>query len=82
MTAPPAPPRQSVFRFSRSVRAVHWARAALVVVLILTAAVLYNGSLSLLVGHRHAVELVHVCAGLSLPVPTGSRAQAPPATRQ
>ena len=69
MTAPPVPQRQSVFRFSRGVRAVHWALAAPVVVLILTAALLYNGSLSLLVGHRHAVELVHVCAGLALPVP-------------
>jgi formate dehydrogenase subunit gamma len=48
---------------------VHWTVAALVVVLILTAAVLYNGSLSLAVGHRHAVELVHVYAGLGLPVP-------------
>lgn len=69
MTPPPASGRQSVPRFSRSVRAVHWALAVLVTVLLLTAAVLYNGSLSLLVGHRHAVELVHVCAGLALPVP-------------
>jgi formate dehydrogenase subunit gamma len=70
MTASPAPPpAQTVLRFSRGVRAVHWTVAALVVVLILTAAVLYNGSLSVLVGHRHAVELVHVYAGLLLPVP-------------
>jgi formate dehydrogenase subunit gamma len=70
MTAPPAPPSaQTVLRFSRGVRAVHWTVATLVVVLILTAAVLYNGSLSVLLGHRHAVELVHVYAGLLLPVP-------------
>ncbi len=69
MTAAPTPPPQTVLRFSRAVRAVHWAVAALVVVLIVTAAVLYNGSLSLLVGHRHAVEVVHVYAGLALPVP-------------
>jgi formate dehydrogenase subunit gamma len=69
MTAPPAPPPRTVARFSRGVRAVHWTVAGLVVVLILTAAVLYNGSLSLLVGHRHAVELVHVYAGLAVPVP-------------
>jgi formate dehydrogenase subunit gamma len=69
MTAPPATPPTTVLRFSRGVRAVHWTVAALVVVLILTAAVLYNGSLSLAVGHRHAVELVHVYAGLGLPVP-------------
>lgn len=48
---------------------MHWALAALVVVLLLTAAVLYNGSLSVLVGHRHVVELVHVYAGLLLPLP-------------
>jgi formate dehydrogenase subunit gamma len=64
-----ARPPQSVVRFSRGVRAVHWTLAALVTVLLLTAAVLYNGSLALLVGHRHAVELVHVVAGLTLPVP-------------
>jgi formate dehydrogenase subunit gamma len=68
MGTPPAPP-STVLRFSHGVRAVHWSVAALVVVLIVTAAVLYNGSLSLVVGHRHAVELVHVYAGLALPVP-------------
>jgi formate dehydrogenase subunit gamma len=64
MTAPP-----TVLRFGRGVRAVHWAVAALVVVLVLTAAALYYGPLSLVIGHRHAVELVHVYAGLALPVP-------------
>jgi formate dehydrogenase subunit gamma len=68
MTAPASPPR-TVLRFSRGVRAVHWTVAGLVVVLVLTAAVLYNGSLSLVVGHRHAVEQVHVYAGLALPAP-------------
>jgi formate dehydrogenase subunit gamma len=69
MTATPTAPPRTVLRFSRGVRAVHWAVAALVVVLVLTAAALYDGSLSLFVGHRHAVELVHVSAGLALPVP-------------
>jgi formate dehydrogenase subunit gamma len=70
MTAPPAPPSaQTVLRFSRGMRAVHWTAATLVVVLLLTAAVLYNGPLSVLVGHRHALELVHISAGLLLPVP-------------
>jgi formate dehydrogenase subunit gamma len=64
-----APPPRTVLRFSPDVRAVHWTVAGLVVVLILTAAVLYNGSLSLIVGYRHAVEQVHVYAGLLLPVP-------------
>lgn len=38
-------------------------------VCILTAAVLYNGSLSISVGHRHLVELVHVYCGFALPAP-------------
>jgi formate dehydrogenase subunit gamma len=36
---------------------------------VVTAAVLYNGSLALAVGHRHVVETVHVYAGYALPVP-------------
>jgi formate dehydrogenase subunit gamma len=36
---------------------------------ILTAAVLYNGAIAVLVGHRHLVELVHVYSGFALPVP-------------
>jgi formate dehydrogenase subunit gamma len=56
-------------RFSRAERAVHWTLAALMITCILTAVVLYNGSLALLVGHRHVVELIHVYSGLALPVP-------------
>src|SRR3954464_13786652 len=56
-------------RFSRGERAAHWTLAALMTISIVTAAVLYNGSLALLIGHRHAVELVHVYAGFALPVP-------------
>jgi len=56
-------------RFTRGERIAHWTLAVLMILCILTAAVLYNGSLALLVGHRHAVELVHVCAGFALPVP-------------
>lgn len=69
MAASAAPPPQTVLRFTRSARAVHWTLAGLVIVLILSAAVLYDGTLGLLVGHRHAVELVHVYTGLVLPVP-------------
>ena len=39
------------------------------IICILTAAVLYNGSLSIRVGHRHLVELIHVYSGFALPVP-------------
>lgn len=59
----------TVPRFSRAVRLVHWSVAALMLTCIATAAVLYNGSLAVLVGHRRTVELIHVYAGLALPVP-------------
>src|SRR3954454_13121215 len=36
---------------------------------LVTAAILYNGSLMLAVGHRHLVETIHVWSGLALPVP-------------
>jgi formate dehydrogenase subunit gamma len=58
-----------VHRFSASVRAVHWATTVLMVSCILTAAVLYNGSLAIQVGHRRAVELIHVYSGFALPIP-------------
>lgn len=41
----------------------------LMLVCIVTAAILYNGSFALAVGHRRAVELVHVYCGFALPVP-------------
>lgn len=56
-------------RFSRAVRCVHWTAGWLTIVCILTAAVLYNGSLAVLVGNRRVVELVHVCSGYALLVP-------------
>jgi formate dehydrogenase subunit gamma len=59
----------SLHRFSRAERAVHWTVAALMLVCVLTAAVLYNGSLAIPVGHRHLVELIHVYAGFALPAP-------------
>jgi len=36
---------------------------------LVTAVILYNGSLMLAVGHRHLVETIHVWSGLALPVP-------------
>ncbi|MDP9094221.1 MAG: cytochrome b/b6 domain-containing protein [Actinomycetota bacterium] len=62
-----APARLS--RFSRAERAVHRTTAVLMTVCIVTAAILYNGSLAIRIGHRHVVELVHVYAGFALPVP-------------
>jgi formate dehydrogenase subunit gamma len=56
-------------RFTAAERAVHWAVAVLMTVCIATAAILYNGSLAVLVGHRHLVEQVHVWCGYAMPVP-------------
>ncbi|MDQ1663713.1 MAG: formate dehydrogenase subunit gamma [Blastococcus sp.] len=61
--------QRSLHRFSRSQRAVHRTLAALMLISVLTAATLYNGSLALLIGHRHVVEVVHVYAGFALPAP-------------
>ncbi|MDX6360594.1 MAG: formate dehydrogenase subunit gamma [Nocardioidaceae bacterium] len=62
-------PEGEVDRFSTAVRWVHGLTGLFMIACILTAAVLYNGSLAVLVGHRYAVELVHVYSGFALPVP-------------
>ncbi len=62
----PTTPDGDIGRFSRSVRVVHRVTAILMTTCILTAAVLYNGSLAIRVGHRHLVELVHVYCGFAL----------------
>ncbi|HEX2192433.1 MAG TPA: cytochrome b/b6 domain-containing protein [Acidimicrobiales bacterium] len=56
-------------RFDGVERALHWSTAALFLVLLATAAVLYFGELSTLVGRRELVRQVHVASGLLLPVP-------------
>ena len=66
MTRPPEP---GLLRFSRAVRWVHGLAGVLVLVLISSAAVLYNSSLQVLVGHRPVVEAVHVWSGFALPLP-------------
>lgn len=58
-----------VLRFDRPVRWVHGCVGALTLGCLLTAAVLYNGSLAVLVGHRYLVEQVHVWCGFALPAP-------------
>ena len=52
-------------RFSRAERWVHRSSALLMGVCLVTAFVLYYGPASLFVGHRRAVELVHVVANLA-----------------
>ncbi|WP_067563451.1 cytochrome b/b6 domain-containing protein [Nocardia acidivorans] len=56
-------------RFARAERWVHWLIAMLVLTCMVTAAILYNGSLAVLVGNRRIVEIVHVYSGFALPVP-------------
>ncbi|MCU1646786.1 MAG: fdnI [Nocardia sp.] len=69
MTRPADAPARDLHRFSRAERWVHWLTGVLVVICILTAAILYNGSLAVLVGNRHTVEIIHVYCGFALPVP-------------
>jgi formate dehydrogenase subunit gamma len=61
--------RRLVLRFSRPVRWIHGVTGALLLVCILTAAILYNGSIAVLVGNRYIVEQIHVWCGFALPVP-------------
>jgi formate dehydrogenase subunit gamma len=58
-----------LLRFTRAERWVHRSTAALMVTCLVTAAILYIGPLSVLVGRRTVVVWVHVLAGVGLPVP-------------
>ena len=73
MSAPetrvPAETGVTIDRFSRSSRWVHWLTAVPMIICILTAAVLYNGQISVIAGHRYLVEQIHVYSGFALPVP-------------
>ncbi|HUB69383.1 MAG TPA: cytochrome b/b6 domain-containing protein [Acidimicrobiales bacterium] len=60
---------ERVARFSRTERAVHWVTAVLVLTLVVTGAVLYVPSLSVLVGHRLIVENTHIFVGVSVFIP-------------
>ncbi len=59
----------TVDRFSMGSRWVHGLTGTFMILCILTAAILYNGSIAVLVGHRYLVEQIHVCSGFALPVP-------------
>ncbi len=59
----------SLERFTPAERWVHRATGVLMGTCLLTAFVLYYGPVSLAVGHRHTVELVHVWAGYALAAP-------------
>ncbi len=59
----------TVRRFTGGERWVHWGTAALMVICIVTAAFLYVGPLAIFAGRRRVIELIHVYAGLGLPLP-------------
>ena len=69
MAATTTPTSERALRFDRIERAVHWSNALLFGVCIVTAAMLYVGPLSGIVGQRDIVKAVHVWAGVLLPVP-------------
>ncbi len=48
---------------------MHWLTSVFMGICILTAAILYNASIAVLVGHRYLVEQIHVYSGIALPVP-------------
>jgi len=69
-TAPSdVPVRARLARFDQAEQVLHWANAGLFGVLMLTAAILYIGPLTALVGRRELVRGTHVVAGLALPIP-------------
>jgi formate dehydrogenase subunit gamma len=61
--------RRPIERFTLAERSVHRATAALMLTLIMTGAVLYLPSLSVAIGHRPAVALIHLYCGFALPIP-------------
>src|SRR4051812_11380331 len=63
------PARARLERFDGAELALHWVNAGLFGILIATAAILYIGQLSALVGRRELVRYVHVVSGLALPFP-------------
>ncbi|MDP9403615.1 MAG: cytochrome b/b6 domain-containing protein [Actinomycetota bacterium] len=65
----PSGPAGRLPRFDLNERVLHWVNAVLFLVLMATAAVLYVGPLSSVVGRRVLVRDIHVWTGLFLPVP-------------
>lgn len=56
-------------RFTRAERYVHRATATLMLTLMATGAILYLPSLSVRIGHRPTVALIHLYCGFALPIP-------------
>jgi formate dehydrogenase subunit gamma len=58
-----------VDRFDVVERVVHWATAALVIVMLLTGSVFYFGPLSGFIGRRELIRTIHVWCGIAMLVP-------------
>jgi formate dehydrogenase subunit gamma len=71
-TTPPdagaVPSEKPIVRFTRVERIAHWVNASLFGVVMLTGSILYIGQLSILVGNREVVRVIHVYCGLAIPV--------------
>ena len=76
------PSAERMVRFTRGERWIHRSFAGLMGICFATAAILYFGPLSTLVGRRDLVEAVHYFGGLLLPVPLVLGLALSPAFRQ
>jgi formate dehydrogenase subunit gamma len=63
------PARARLQRFDGAEIALHWVNAGLFGALIVTAAIMYVGPLTALVGRRELVRYLHVVTGFALPFP-------------
>jgi formate dehydrogenase subunit gamma len=68
-TGTKARPAPRIMRFDRVQRGAHWANAFLFGILMLTAIPLYFGPVAGIAVPRHLVAVVHLWAGIALPVP-------------
>lgn len=76
------PSSERLVRFTRGERWIHRSFATLMGICLVTAAILYFGPLSTLVGRRDLVQIVHFLGGLLLPVPLVLGAALSPAFRR
>ena len=60
---------ESLTRFDRGERVLHWTNATLFLTLLATGSALYVPQLSSVIGRRHTLKVIHVYAGLGLPFP-------------
>jgi formate dehydrogenase subunit gamma len=68
-SAGPRRPPALLERFTLAERCVHWTTAGFMLTLIATGAILYLPELSVAVGHRQVIALIHLYSGFGLPIP-------------